>query len=633
MDNKYFNDGIVGNRQVTASFSKTGELLRLYSGSVDYKQFIERFNVGVKINDSAMIYLHNDINNSYNQYYEPNTNILQTEILNTYFNLKITQTDFVPIKENMLVKSYHFKNDSNIDFDMNFIIYSEIMSNLNNDTCGYFKDDALIQYNHDYSFCIFSKEIPNSVQINGVKNNIMDGSIGGKDYVGMSNNSAISYGIKLPAGKEKTINIYIYVNDNSKKNLLNELDNELERIRKIDIKKELEDTKKYWKKYLKDHDKMGINKLNIDDRVKNIYSRSILLFNLLTNPETGGISAGIEIDENKTKSGRYSFCWPRDAVFVTEALDCVGLTEEAEKFYSSFAKKTQSKNGMWEQRFYTDGRYAPSWGYQIDETAAIIFGVYAHYKVVRNKKFLKDNLKMLENACVFLEKYVEDLLNEGGKFKLSYDLWEENEGVAFYSVSAIFAAFRSMIKIYNAVKDLFENNRLKIEAINKQLKKLEVLIIQIKEYSLNKFYDGTKKSFVRNSVDRKVDISILGAVTPFKMFTPKEKNIQNTIERINMTIRTYTGGYIRYEGDSYMGGYNPWPIANLWMACYNLEAGEYKKALENFNFVTKSCSDYGFLGEQVNNDTLKPAWVIGLTWSHAMYIIVLQKLKKLGLIK
>ena len=633
MDNKYFNDGIIGNRTVTASFSKTGELLRLYSGSVDYKQFIERFNVGVKINDSAIIYLHNDINNSYNQNYIQNTNILKTEILNTYFNLKITQTDFVPIKENMLVKSYHFENDSNIDFEMNFIVYSEVMSNLNNDTCGYFKDDALIQYNHDYSFCIFSKEKPNSVQINGVKNNIMDGIIGGKDYVGMSNDSAISYGINLPAGKEKTIDIYVYVNDNSKKNLLNELDNELERIRKIDINKELEDTKKYWKKYLKDHDEMGINKLNIDNRVKNIYNRSILLFNLVTNPETGGISAGIEIDENKTKSGRYSFCWPRDAVFVTEALDSVGMTEEAEKFYSVFAKKTQSKNGMWEQRFYTDGRYAPSWGYQIDETAAIIFGAYAHYKVVKDKKFLKENLKMLENACIFLEKYVEDLLDEGGKFKLSYDLWEENEGVAFYSVAAIFSAFRSMAKIYNVVKDLFENNRLKIEAINKQLKKLEELIIQIKEYSLNKFYDGTKKSFVRNSVDRKVDISILGAVTPFKMFTPKEKNIQNTIERINMTIRTYTGGYIRYEGDSYMGGYNPWPIANLWMACYNLEAGENKKALENFNFVTKSCSDYGFLGEQVNNETLKPAWVIGLTWSHAMYIIVLQKLKKLGLIK
>ena len=81
MITKYFNDGIVGNRTVTASFSKTGELLRLYSPTVDYKQFIERFNVGVKINDSAIIYLHNDINNVYNQQYVPYTNVLETEYI------------------------------------------------------------------------------------------------------------------------------------------------------------------------------------------------------------------------------------------------------------------------------------------------------------------------------------------------------------------------------------------------------------------------------------------------------------------------------------------------------------------------------------------------------------------------
>ena len=607
MNNKYFNDGIVGNRSITASFSKQGELLRLYSGSVDYKQFLERFGVGIKINDSAIIYLHNDINNSYNQYYLPNTNILQTEILNTYFNLKITQTDFVPLNENMLVKTYKFENDSNIDFNMNFIIHSEVITNLNNDSCGYFKNDALIQYNHDYSVCIFSKETPNAVQINGVKNNIMDGVIGGKDYVGMSSDSAISYELNIPSGKE--------------------------RIRKLDIRTELENTDKYWKKYVKEHDKMGINKSNLDDRIKKIYNRSILLFNLVTNPTTGGVSAGIEVDENKTKCGRYSYCWPRDGVFITEALDAVGMTEEAEKFYSVFCKETQSKTGMWEQRFYTDGRFAPSWGYQIDETAAVIFGAYAHYKVVRDKAFLKNNLRMLEHACNYLEKYVEDLLEGGNKFKLSYDLWEEFEGVSLYSVSAIFAAFRAMTKIYGVVKDLFENNRLKIEAINKQLKLLGDLTLNIKEYCLKNFYDVENRIFVRNTIDRKVDISMLGAITPFKMFSPKEKNVQNTIERINMTIRTYTGGYIRYEGDSYMGGYNPWPIANLWMACYNLEAGENKKALENFNFVTKSCSEHGFLGEQVNNDIMQPAWVVGLTWSHAMYVTVLERLKKLGLIK
>ena len=46
----------------------------------------------------------------------------------------------------------------------------------------------------------------------------------------------------------------------------------------------------------------------------------------------------------------------------------------------------------------------------------------------------------------------------------------------------------------------------------------------------------------------------------------------NTLERIELTLRTYTGGYLRYEGDNYAGG-NPWVIANLWMAEYCLEAG------------------------------------------------------------
>ena len=56
------------------------------------------------------------------------------------------------------------------------------------------------------------------------------------------------------------------------------------------------------------------------------------------------------------------------------------MDKESEKFYKVFCKKTQSKNGMWEQRFYTDGRLAPCWGYQIDETASVgteFFGAYS----------------------------------------------------------------------------------------------------------------------------------------------------------------------------------------------------------------------------------------------------------------
>ena len=83
---------------------------------------------------------------------------------------------------------------------------------------------------------------------------MMSGVASGKDYIGMSPDSSIEYDLGvLKPGEEKIFNLYIHVSDNSEKNLLNDLDQEIERYRKIDLKKELDDTKKYWRKYLKDH--------------------------------------------------------------------------------------------------------------------------------------------------------------------------------------------------------------------------------------------------------------------------------------------------------------------------------------------------------------------------------------------
>lgn len=36
----------------------------------------------------------------------------------------------------------------------------------------------------------------------------------------------------------------------------------------------------------------------------------------------------------------------------------------------------------------------------------------------------------------------------------------------------------------------------------------------------------------------------------------------------------------------------------------------------------------GFLAEQVDNREVKSAWVIGLGWAHAMFVIVLDELVK-----
>lgn len=655
MSNKFFNDAIIGNKNIRATFTNKGELIRTYYPNVDFKQFVDYFHVGMKINDSAIIYLHDDINNKYNQYYTENTNILNTEIENTYFNIDITQTDFAMTKENVIVKKYTFVNNNKIDLDLSFLVRSKLYSNHNNMVSAKVIDNGLIQYNHDFSFCTFANQNISGHRINDVQNYIRDAVLEDKDYIGMSEDSAISYNLgTLKPGEKREICLFIYVDNNNNIKNIEELEEKIETLKRIDAKKELAQTKKYWTSYLEKHDGLKIkendNKI-INEKVKNIYNRTILLFPLLQNEETGGISATIEVDENREKSGRYSYCWTRDAVFITKAFDYLNMNKETEKFYEGFCKKTQSKNGMWEQRFYTDGTLAPCWGYQIDETASVIYGIYEHYKIKKDIKFLSNNIKMCENALKFLFKYLENVFNEKeendlvkkeieekvkeeGREKdkiykhLSYDLWEMNEGVHLYSLASIYGAISAMREIYEEIKPKYENNRLKLEQIAKNTLKIENEINNIKKYVEKNLYNENTKTLRRNTTDDKMDISIIGSVYPFELFGGKEKKIINTVEKINLTLRTYTSGYLRFEQDSYLEGRNPWPIATLWMAMYYLKCGNKEMAQECFNFVTNSATTLGFLAEQVDNSNMKPAWIIGLGWSHAMYIITLAELLK-----
>ena len=642
MENKYLNEALIGNKKIIATFTSKGEMQRIYFPSKDNRQYINYFHTGVKINESDLIYLHDDINNTYKQYYDTDTNILNTEITNTYFNLKIVQTDFILIKENVLLKRYTFLNEGKIDLNTQFYIHSELLSDTNNFVGCKIVDGGMMQYAHDFVFSTFAKgkDIIKH-QINGSIENIKRTEIHDKDYIGMSKDTSIAYEVgTIKPGEKKELEITILIDENKN---ISDIEDEIERIKRIDFDKEYTNTKSYWRKYVKDHNGLKIKEPenSYDERIYEIYKRSILLFPLLTNVDTGAIIASPEIDENFTKCGRYAYCWPRDAVFITKAMDILKMNKETEKFYKVFCKKTQSKNGMWEQRFYTDGKLAPCWGYQVDETASVVFGVYEHYKYTKSEKFLKENLQMCEKAIDFLKRYIKDWIEpslkneeqEGQtnirehKYHVSYDLWEMCEGVHLYSLSSIYSAFENMLKIYNVLgKDIsdFENNRLKQEKVEKSKKEIEKLQLEIKKYINKYLYDEEKKSYIRNSEDKKMDISIIGAVTPFEVFKPKEKKVQNTVERINLSLRTYTGGYQRFENDNYMNG-NPWPIANLWMTLYYLETGEKKKAKETFDFVIKTAGKHYFLGEQVDNENLKSNWVIGLGWSHAMFIIVLEK--------
>ena len=157
MSDKYLNEAIVGNKNMIATFTGKGELQRLYFPSKDNRQYINFFRTGVKLNQSDLIYLHDDINNIYKQYYDTDTNVLNTEVTNTYFNLTVVQTDFMLLKENVLVKRYAFLNEGSIDLDTKFYIHSELLSDKNNHVSCKVIDNGMIQYAHDFAVSTFAK--------------------------------------------------------------------------------------------------------------------------------------------------------------------------------------------------------------------------------------------------------------------------------------------------------------------------------------------------------------------------------------------------------------------------------------------------------------------------------------------
>lgn len=615
---KFYNEAVIGNKKMLATYSKKGELLRLFYPNVDFRQFIDYFHIGLKINDSQIIYLHEDINNVYNQQYLQDTNILKTIIENKYFKLKISQIDAITIKDDILIKKFKFINENNIDLRINFLINSKMLSSQDNPISARIFDDTLIQYNYDYSVGIFSKEKITSYQIHHVNRNFASGVIGGKDYIGMSSNSAISYDLgSLKPGEEREFTLFIYMKENKGTKIEENIENSIDKIRKFEVDKKIDSIKKYWRKFVKEH--INLDTSNFSEKLDLIYKRSILLFPLLINSETGGIIAAPEIDEERKVSGGYAYCWPRDAVFITKALDILGMCNEAKDFYIKFCKNTQSKNGMWEQRFYTNGNLAPCWGYQIDETASVIYGICEHYKFKKDIEFLKQSIKMCENAVEFLFKYIENLLeiDEEDSVKkeielknkntnkievhLSYDLWEMNEGVHLYSLASIFSAFDAMIYMDEELQKNNNSNRIKQEIVLNRKLKLEKYKDLIKKYITNNFYDEKQKIFYRNLTDKKMDISLLGIFVPFGLLSTSEKSAKNLAEKINMTLRTYTGGYLRFEGDNYYGGKNPWVISTLWMALYYIKADKKNKAMECLDFVVKTASENGLLAEQVDN--------------------------------
>lgn len=575
--NKYFNNAIVGNSSVLGCITNRGELIRLYYPNIDYFQNIDMYNYGIII-DNKVRWLSDA--NLIAQYYD--TNILYTEL--EMEDVKVIQKDYVLPKKNVMVRKLAF----NKKVDM--FLYSRLNSNINRMISSMIVKNTLIQYCQEFYMATFANRDMSNYQINNA--NFDNTNLNSEDYIGMSSATAIRY------DDVNEITLYISL----EKSLQSTLDT-VKELKKLSENELYLETKSYWKEYI---DNLNIVDMSFDsEKEKEIILRTAFMFQLLADKNTGGVIASPDVDETFSKCGRYGYCWPRDALFIMKAFAILGMNESVEKFYTIWAKKAQLDNGLFEQRYYVNGELAPSWGIQIDETSAMLIGIN---KFGKCRKLEKTIYKATEALLNFLN---EDFLPQA-----SYDLWEERKGVHLYSSVSIYEALK-------ASKDMLSKiNRAKYKSMIAKIEK-----------DLPKIQNTIKEKFVENNIlkrsldNNQIDISLLSIVTPFDIFDINEPFVKNTVDAIEKKLHLANGGYLRYEGDNYIGG-NAWIISSLWLAMYYIKAGNEDKAKELFDWVTNHADDLSFLPEQIERDGKKTAWVTQLAWSHAMYVIVRNELKE-----
>lgn len=362
---------------------------------------------------------------------------------------------------------------------------------------------------------------------------------------------------------------------------------------------------------------------NIDKDIDRLYKISLLTIkNHMDN--NGSIIASSDYSFVSLWGDSYNYCWPRDSAIAAHALDIAGYGDIAMRHYN-FITDVISEEGFLYHKYNPDKTIASSWhpwiykGKQIfpiqeDETALQVWAIAYHYSIYKDiDELVHIYQSFFKPAVRFLMRYIED-----GLPKPSFDLWEERYGIHIYTVSTVYGALTKGAEVVRDMGDeVLASDMLDVAEYMKQeaLKRMTYSGRFIRRIDEN----GNK--------DLVVDASMYSAYF-FGMVNPNDPVMVNTVNAIESSLMV-NGGVIRYENDMYRrvkSQPNPWIITTLWLAEYYLDTLQKDKGLRLINWVMSKALSSGLLPEQVDPETFVSTSVVPLVWSHAEFVITVDKL-------
>ena len=336
--------------------------------------------------------------------------------------------------------------------------------------------------------------------------------------------------------------------------------------------------------------------------VGELYRRSLLALELLSDRNSGSVIAAPELDPEFVHSGGYGFVWGRDLAFIVLAYLAAGRDDLARRALR-WLPTAQEPEGLWLQRHWTNGALAPSWcRHQLDETGAILFAYEAAWQQLGDERLDADLWPSAQRAADFLLGTIE----QDGLPVATADLWEEREGRHAFTAAAIVGGLRSAGALAR---------RHDPSLAERYEEAAEVVRAAIERELWSDFHGR----YLRSLGDPTPDVSLLGLAWPFEAVDPGGERMRATVAALQQELGCPAGSLRRYAGDTYAGG-NRWVLAALWLGLWHRQVGDGEGLQRSLAYALTAQTKLGLLPEQVTDDG-EPAWVVPLAWSHAMLLL------------
>ncbi len=625
----YVTNAVIGDGKMLCTLSFTGELERVYWPTIDGEQQVRRLWLGWRTEGREQVeWLHEDQRCA--QRYEADTNVLVTE-WDDAGGWAVSLTDFVAPDTSLVVRRVTVANRGAGSRRLILYVRSDLQlagHGEGNAVRAELGDRALVHYRRETAAAIGS-----DAPLYGYQAGDVDAALTRERLLGTAENLggdgalAYDFGVVEPDGA-RSISLFIAFGATREEALA-----AVRSARETGADALLVRTRAFWRAHLA----LARPIRTGEDRLDALYTRSLLVFGMMADRTHGGLIAAPEFDPEWTQCGGYGYCWGRDAAYIATAIGQAGFTAASERFYD-WALRAQEADGGFGQRHFMDGSLAPSWGLQIDETASVVWGMWQHYRLTGDRAFLARMWGAMQRGADFLDAFVDPA---DGLPRESRDLWEERNARHTYSAAAVWAALEACAGAAEAM-----------DAAGTRAARWRSVAARVRE-GISGLWDEERGCFDRAARlhvahpqnlagggvievdgygyeravelrDKTVDVSLLGVSYPFAVFPAADSRVVRTAQAVRERLWAAgeAGGLMRYEGDHYAGG-NPWVLATLWLGLEALKRDDLETARSVLAWAVDRQTDTGLLPEQVDAKTGRPRWVVPLTWSHAMFILLM----------